>query len=107
MFFVILCGFPFVANKQSSTFPIVHRPKFDTGLPFLYFLLQTNAIVLYLKPHASITCRASGIKGDTAHRKRTQSLSAILPTERDFIHSNPCVSYSWSSEKLCPDILSS
>jgi hypothetical protein len=48
-------------------------------LPFFVRLDHTNATVLYLKPHAFITSNASGKRGDTAHKNKTQLSSATPP----------------------------
>ena len=53
------------------------------GVPlFLFRFSQTKATVLNWKPHALISCKASGSCGNVAHKNSRQSFFASFPTGR-------------------------
>ena len=77
----ILRGCPLVASRQISLFPRVQNPSpKKKPFPHLFFLIQTNAVVLYSNPQALITLNASCSCGYVAQRNKTQSSAAKVLT---------------------------
>src|SRR5262245_33532976 len=60
---------PRVARRQRALPARVQYPSPIAAFPAAVIFAQLKAIVLYVKPHASITARASKSIGDDTHRK--------------------------------------
>src|SRR5882672_5371541 len=81
-------GFPFTASRQISELDRVQYPNFMCGSMSsrnmsiwpAWAFTQQNPQVLYLKPHARITQKASSSVGQVAHRNNTQLEAASSPT---------------------------
>ena len=61
---------PLLLSKSNSVLARVQYPKPLTGSNFFYCLHQTRSIVLYLKPHFSISFRMLGNLGPLVHNSR-------------------------------------
>src|SRR6185312_7852108 len=102
----IRLGLPLVASNTISSFARVQLPIPMKYVPFLFFLIQVKALVLYVNPHAFMTSNASWINGYVAHKNRTQSSSAIVWTGRSLIVCNVIKSYLHPAPRLPANALS-
>ena len=80
LFRILLALVPLLMpSKHTSALALVYAPMPQNKLSdFLFFFIHTNAAVLYVKPHASITFSASLIFGKFAHIKQIALSEQIL-----------------------------
>src|SRR6185295_16286682 len=94
-------GLPLTPIRHISAFERVQKPMPVKKLSaILFFLTHTNPIVLYLKPHASMTCSAFGIMVEIVHMNSTAFVSAMSLTGKEVISSCDISPYLRPTQRL-------
>lgn len=75
-------SFPPAGKEADFTVTPRVRPTSERACPSLVTLIQSNAMVLYVNPHAVITVFHCGIKGHVTQRNRREGSSAMVLTGR-------------------------